>query len=297
MNNVEPALLRRLELTVLRRVDGLLQGDYQGLLPAPGWEKGDARPYMPGDDVRRIDWTVTARTNEPHVRTTVADHELEVTFLVDMSSSMAFGTGMNEKHEVAAGIVGVLGLVAVRGGNRVGALVAAQDRIHVIPPGAGRDHLYRILTKVVEPTRDGEAVLLRDAITRVGRLAKKRGLIVVVSDFLDDHDWIRALRPVVDRHTVLAVEVVDPRELDIPPVGVLAVVDPETGRRRHVDTNSAKLRARFREAAARQRKEIADSLAAAGAQHLVLRTDKDWIPALVRHMELSRQRARLGARV
>jgi len=296
MSDVEPTLLRRLELTVLRRVDGLLQGDYQGLLPAMGWDSGDARPYAIGDDVRRIDWTLTARTNEPHVRTTVADRELEVTFVVDMSSSMAFGTGLHEKHELAAAIVGTLGLVAVRGGNRVGALMADSGGGRVIPPRSGREHLYRILVQLQEPARSGEAFALSEALNRAGRVAKRRGMIVVVSDFLEADEWDRVLRAISDRHTVLAVEVVDPREMEVPPVGVLALVDPETGKRRRIDTNSAKLRDRFKEAAKEQRERIAAQIASAGADHLTVRTDEDWVPALVKHMELTRRRARQGAR-
>lgn len=295
MTYVEPALLRRLELTVLRRVDGLLQGDYQGLIPAPGWEKGDARLYEVGDDVRRIDWTVTARTNEPHIRATVADHELEVTLVVDLSSSMAFGTGIAEKHELVASIAGTLGLVAIRGGNRVGAYIADDGRAAVIPPRGGREHLYQILARMVDPAREGHQVNLEEALRQVGRLTPRRGMIVIASDFLDGSDWGRPLSVLSDKHTVLAVEVVDPRELEIPPVGILAVVDPETGERRHIDTNSARLRERFRQAAQVQRAEIADTLARAGVDHFSIRTDEDWVPALVRHMEINRQRAKHGA--
>ena len=291
----EPALLRRLELTVLRRVDGLLQGDFQGLLPSQGWEAGDARPYAIGDDVRRIDWTVTARTNEPHVRTTIADRELEVTFVADASSSMAFGTGISEKHELALGAVGTLGLVAVRGGNRVGAVVDRGDDMIVLPPRGGREHLYRLLRSMAEPAREGATVVLEDLLRRAGRVAVRRGLVVIVSDFMDGTDWVRPLRVLTDRHTVIAVEVVDPRELELPDVGVLAVVDPETGARRRIDTNSPKLRARFREAAAEQRATVAEAFARSGCRHLLVRTDEDWVPSLVRQMEQERRRIRAGA--
>jgi uncharacterized protein (DUF58 family) len=291
----EPALLRRLELTVLRRVDGLLQGDFQGLLPAQGWEAGDARPYAVGDDVRRIDWTVTARTGEPHVRTTIADRELEVTFVVDLSSSMAFGTGKMEKHELGLSAVGTLGLVAVRSGNRVGALIDRGGRTTVIPARGGREHLYRILRGMIEPARDLAAVELDDLLRRAGRVAVRRGLVVVVSDFLDGTDWIRPLRVLADRHTVMAVEIVDPRELELPPVGVLAVVDPETGVRRRIDTNSPKLRARFRAAAEEQRRNAVEAFGRAGVRHLIVRTDEDWVPSLVRQMEEERRRLRVGA--
>ena len=136
---------------------------------------------------------------------------------------------------------------------------------------------------------------LEETLRQVGRLKPRRGMVVIASDFLDDSDWGRPLRVLADKHTVLAVEVVDPRELEIPPVGILAVVDPETGARRHVDTNSARLRERFRQAADAQRVAIADTLARAGVDHFSMRTDEDWVPALVRHMEINRQRVKAGA--
>ncbi len=293
MTTTKPALLRRLELTVLRRVDGLLQGDYRGLFPALGSVPADARPYVPGDDPRRIDWTVTARTQEPHVRDTEADRELEVTLVVDLSSSMAFGTALAEKRDVALEVAGAIGLIAQRSGNRVGG-VGLSDRLCWVPPERGQAATYRLLKMWDEAPRSGQQAKLSDTIRKVSRLATRRGFVVVVSDFMDDSEWARELRALAARHTVLAVEVVDPRELELPVVGVLGVVDPETGQTRSVDTASAKLRERYAQGAAEQRADIAAAIARAGANHLSLRTDQDWVKALADHL-LKRRSARRRA--
>lgn len=295
MKAPEPALFRRLELTVLRRVDGLLHGEYRGLLPASGSEAADARPYVPGDDPRRIDWTVTARSLEPYVRDTEADRELEVTLVVDQSSSMSFGTALAEKRDVALDIGGAIALIAQRAGNRVGGL-ALGERVEWVPPRKGRAAVHRLLSRWAEAPRTGHRVELADALQRVGRLARRRGYVVIISDFLDPGDWPRQMRALAARHTVLAVEVVDPRELELPPVGVLAVVDPETGRTRSVDTASAKLRQRYAEGAAEQRAGVAASIVGSGADHLVLRTDQDWVRALAEHLIRRRVLAKAGRR-
>ncbi len=293
MTTTKPALLRRLELTVLRRVDGLLQGDYRGLFPALGSVPADARPYVPGDDPRRIDWTVTARTQEPHVRDTEADRELEVTMVVDLSSSMSFGTALAEKRDVALEIAGAISLIAQRSGNRVGG-VGLSDRLRWVPPERGPAATYRLAKMWDEAPRSGQVAELSDVIRRASRLARRRGFVVVVSDFMDDSVWPRELRALAARHTVLAVEIIDPRELELPAVGVLGVVDPETGKTRNVDTGSAKLRQRYAQGAAEQRADIADAISRAGADHLRLRTDEDWVRALADHL-LKRRSARRRA--
>ncbi len=290
MTTTKPALLRRLELTVLRRVDGLLQGDYRGLFPALGSESTDARPYVPGDDPRRIDWTVTARTQEPHVRDTEADRELEVTLIVDLSSSMSFGTAKAEKRDVALEVAGAIGLIAQRAGSRVGG-VGLGERMEWVPPRPGQAALYRLLKLWEATPRSGQKLELAPAIRKASRLPRRRGFVVVVSDFIDESEWVRELRLLANRHTVLAVEVIDPRELELPPVGVLGVVDPETGRTRSVDTASAKLRERYALAAAGQRAAIEAALATAGVDHLRVRTDEDWVRCLAEHL-LRRRRSR-----
>ncbi|HEX9258931.1 MAG TPA: DUF58 domain-containing protein [Acidimicrobiales bacterium] len=274
--------LAHLELTVLRRLDGLLQGDHSGLLPGHGSESGEARPYVAGDDPRRMDWAVTARTSEPHVRDTIADHELELWLVVDTSASLDFGTACTTKADIAWAAGGAVALLATRGGNRVG-VVAAGGKQKVIPARGGRAHVGAALA-AVRHAQDGATGSgdLGSALSAVRRSAKRRGMVVVVSDFLDAGAWDRPLRALSARHEVLAIEVVDPREMELPDVGLLHLTDPETGRRRMVDTGSDRLRARFREAAGAQRDAIRARLRAAGTDHLLLRTDRDWVVDLVR---------------
>jgi uncharacterized protein (DUF58 family) len=270
--------LRSLELIALRRLDGLLQGDYRGLFPGPGSEWAEARGYQPGDDTRRIDWPVTARVGEPMVRDTVVDHELELWLLVDTSSSLAFGTGRAEKGTVAHDVAGTLGLVAARGGNRVGCITAGSGVI--IPARSGRAHLALILSALERPA-EGTADALASTLMALGRLSTRPGMVVVVSDFLSNDGWPRALRAVAARHDTIAIEIVDQREVALPDVGLVQVVDPETGRRRFVDTRDRTVRLDYAMAASKQRAGIAESIGVAGAHHLTLRTDRDWIADLV----------------
>lgn len=283
--------LHRLELAVMRRLDGLLQGDHAGLLPGHGSDAGEARPYAAGDDPRRIDWSVTARTGEPHVRDTIADHELELWLCLDTSASLDFGTARHTKAELAWAAGGALAMLAARGGNRVG-VVASGGHRRVIPARSGRDHVSTALAALRHVQGDG-AGDLATALAAVRRSALRRGMVVVVSDFLGPSTWDRPLRALAARHDVLALEVVDPRELALPDVGLLQVVDTESGRRRYVDTSKAAVRERFATAAAAQRADVARRLTAAGADHLVLRTDRDWVVDLVRFV--SGRRARFAA--
>jgi uncharacterized protein (DUF58 family) len=290
------ALLRQLELVVTRRLDGLLQGDFQGLVPGAGSEAGDGRVYRPGDDVRRMDWNLTARTTVPHVRQTIVDRELETWLLVDGSASLDFGTADCEKRDLALFAAAAVGFLTARQGNRLGTMVATPTGIVTRPPRSGRAPLLARLhelaayrapaaTAVDVPPADLAAAM--DALRRV---ARRRGLVVVVSDFLEPRDWERPFRGLASMHDVLAVEVVDPRELELPPVGLLMLVDPETGRRVEVQTRSAKLRARFAAAATSQRSAISGAIRRAGVDHVQLRTDRDWLRDIVRYVVVRRRR-------
>ena len=285
-------LLRRLDLTVTRRLDGMLQGNHQGLLPGPGWEPGEARTYAPGDDVRRMDWSVTARTGVAHVRLPIADRELETWVVADLSASLDFGTALCEKRDVAVAAVAAIGFLTARAGNRTGALLIGPHGTERVPARTGRNHLLALLHRVATaPRRDGGgATDLGRALREVARLARRRGLVAVVSDFVGAPGWERPLRALAGRHEVVAVEVVDPRELELPDVGLLALVDPETGRRLEVQTGGARLRARYAAAAVEQRATVTRSIRGAGADHLVLRTDRDWLLDLVRFVDSRRHR-------
>lgn len=289
------APLDRLQLTVMRRIDGLLAGDHAGLLPGHGTERGEARPYVPGDDPRHIDWAVTARTNDPHVRDTISDHELEVWIVFDKSSSTAFGTANSTKHELAWCAAGAFALLAGRGGNRIGAITASRIRSHFTPARSGRNHVAALLAGLRHLPVDGDDGDLGAAIDRLRRTARRRGLVVVVSDFHGEPTWERPLRAVASRHDVIAIQVADLREYELPDVGIIAVVDPETGRRRVVDTSNAPMRARYAALATQRQGLLEARLTATGADHLLLRTDRDWVIDLVRFVS-SRRRRRSAAR-
>lgn len=272
-------LLARLQLVVTRRIRGLVQGEHLGLFPGPGTEPGESRPYVPGDDIRLIDWNVTARTAELHVRDPVADHEIDLWLLVDVSASQHFGTTLREKREVAVGLAAAFGLPATRLANRVGAVIVGGGEAVTVPPAPGRARLLALLRRVLAtPAWEGEGRTdLAAALGRLERLARRRGVVVVISDFLCPPGWDAALGRLGARHDLVAAEVVDPRELELPRMGILALVDPETGRSRVVDTSRAGLRAAFAHAAAAQREAVAAALARAGADHLVVSTDADWL--------------------
>ncbi|WP_205800568.1 DUF58 domain-containing protein [Micromonospora thermarum] len=303
------ARLRRLELTVTRRLDGLLHGEHQGLLPGPGSEPAGSREYRPGEDeVRRMDWAVTARTAVPHVREVDADRELTTWLLVDASPSMEYGTAELDKRELAVAAVAAIGFLTAGMGNRLGAQVLTPTGLRRFPPGTGRTHLFGLLRTLLNAPRTGgydedTAPLappdLVEALDAVHRVATRRGLVVVVSDFLDGlpddpahaAPWERTLRRLAVRHQVLAVEVTDPREWDLPDVGLVTLMDPESGRRRDVWTGDPALRERYAAAAAAQRDQVREALRRSGAAHLPLRTDRDWAADIVRHVHRQRRLA------
>jgi uncharacterized protein (DUF58 family) len=273
--------LRSLELSVKRKLEGFLHGDMTGLWSGPGSEPNEARPYQAGqDDVRRMDWNVTARSLEPHVRAPLAERELETWALVDASASMDFGTALSEKRDLAVAVVGAVGLLADRPGNRLGVRVAIGNKLTRIPDVGGVAALRRTLRALLSLPRatPGEhpATDLGEAITRLNREHPRPGLRVIASDFADD-GWADPLRRLAARHEVIAVEILDPRELELPEVGLLTLVDPETGRRREIQTSKKRLRERYAAAMATKRAETAEGIRAAGAAHLVLRTDTDWV--------------------
>lgn len=295
--------LRRLELLVTRRLDGLLHGQYLGLLPGPGSEFAGAREYRAGEDeVRRMDWAVTARTAVPHVRQVDADRELSTWLLVDSTPSMDFGTAELEKRDLAVAAVAAVGFLTAGAGNRLGAYLLDPTGIRRYPARTGRAHLLGLLGALLAAPRGDVSAgppTLADAVTALHRANPRRGLAVIVSDFLDGlpeqdtgtPDWERAIRRLAVQHQVLAVEVVDPRELELPDIGLVTLVDPETGRRREVSTADRRLRERYAAAAAGQRETVRQALRRTGAAQLSLRTDRDWTADIVRHVRTQRRLA------
>jgi uncharacterized protein (DUF58 family) len=274
-----PELLRALQFDVARRLENMLAGDYRSARHGPGTELAQVRPYIPGDDVRLIEWNVTARMGEPHVRVLLAERVLVTWLVLDTSPSMQFGTGERRKADVAAGVALGLGHIATRRGNRLGIVTFGDDDPVTLPPTQGRHGLLGLLGALGrEPEQKAVgATSLGAALTRIGAVARQRGIVALVSDFRGPLDWRSPLLRVLDRHDVLAIEIRDPREQELPDVGELWLVDPETGRQVRVDTRSASLRERFATAAAEERSGVARVLAALGVAHVVLSTSGDWL--------------------
>ena len=293
-------LLRRLEMTVRNKLDGLLQGNYLGLVPGPGSEPGESRQYSAGDDVRRMDWPVTARTTTPHVRQTIADRGL----VVDLSPSINFGTALTEKRELVLAAITTVVHLTVRGGNRVGAVISNGERTFRIPALAGTAHARYLMRQIAAtPRADSGRGDLAALLESLRRPQRRRGLVAVVSDFIDGadaatadepHVWERSLRGLSGRHQLLGIEVLDPRELELPAAGLVTFADPETGRELEVQTSDPALRQRYASAARTQRELIATSLRHAGAAHLQLRTDQDWLTDVVKFV-VARRRFVVGA--
>jgi uncharacterized protein (DUF58 family) len=280
---VPERLLHALDVQIGRRMSGLLAGDYRSSLHGEGTELAQIRPYTPGDDVRQLDWSVTARTGEPHVRVHQAERALITWLVLDTSPSMGFGTADRRKADVAEGVAIAIGHVATRRGNRLGAVTFGDAHPRSTPVRQGKVGLIGLLNALrEEKEQEGRvgATSLGEALTRTNTLARQRSLIVVASDFRGPMDWRRPLLQLAGRHDVVAVEIRDPREQELPNAGELWLVDPETGRQLRVDTRNAKLRKRFAEAAAEERSGLARVLTSLGVRHVVLSTSGDWLRPL-----------------
>jgi uncharacterized protein (DUF58 family) len=281
------AVLRRLELDVLRRLDGSAAGDHQTRTTGPGAERAGARAYEPGDDARLIDWNLTARSAETFVRTTEADREIDTWIIADRSASLDFGTAGSEKRDVVLGAAAAFAMLTVRGHNRLGLLLAGTAAVAGTTPGrhhpprTGRGWLMATLAAVHDTPRQSGAPDAQDDVGGAMRqllvAQQRRSQIVVISDFLGADTWVQPLHNLALRHQVVAVHVTDPRELDLPAVGMLAVVDTETGRQRYVQTRSPALRSRYAAAAAARSAGIEHAVVASGAEYLHLSTDRDWL--------------------
>ncbi|MET0323841.1 MAG: DUF58 domain-containing protein [Ilumatobacteraceae bacterium] len=284
-------LVRTLELTINRRLDGALHGNHQGITPGHGSEPGESRLYQPGDDVRRIDWNVTARTRETHVREQIADRDLEAWLVVDTSAAMRFGTTVADKAQAALVAAATVGFLTARNQNRLGAVLVAGPHLKVMPPRFGRDQVRAMLSNAsTPPPSEGLGPSdLAGAINRVAVLSKRRGFVAVVSDFTGD-TWVDPLARLGLRHDLLAIAVHDPRELDVPPVGLIDVVDPSTGRRREVRVTAA-VQQRYAEAAAAEVVNRQFAMRRAGAEIIELATDEDWLASIVGHVTRRRTQA------
>jgi uncharacterized protein (DUF58 family) len=289
---IPDALLRALDLRIGRRVDGLLAGEHRTAAIGIGTELAQIREWEPGDDVRRIDWNATARTNEVQVRVDVAERALTSWVVLDVSPSMRFGTADRRKWDVAEGAAVALGHLASRRGNRIGVATFGGNPALTLPPRQGRVGLLSVLLAVrrePETERVG-ATSIGGGLDHVARVARQRSLAVIISDFRGPRDWRGPLLRLASRHAVVAVDIRDLREQELPKVGHIWLVDPETGRGLHVDTARRRLRERFAAAAAAERAELARELARLNVPHLVLSTAGDWLRPFAAFIARERRR-------
>lgn len=286
--------MHRLDWQVIRRLDGYLQGDYRSLFRGSGVDFADLREYQPQDDIRYIDWNVSARMDTPYVREYMEDREIIAWFLLDLSPSVDFGALDNQKRNVLIDFVGTLSRLLTRHGNRVGAMMFGSGIQHKVPARGGRLHVLRLLNDLLKQPH-----LTRTPITDLSALIKgglhtlkKRSLVFVVSDFISVPGWERSLSLLSQRHEVIAIRLVDPRELTLPDVGHVILEDAETGEQIYVDTHDKKFRQRFMEAAQKREAELSEAFKRAGVDVLSLSTEVDLIHAIASFVMLRRQRRR-----
>ena len=289
-------VLRRLEWTVIRRLDGLLQGDYRTLLRGTGLDLADLREYQHHDDVRYIDWNVTARLQTPHVRVFTEDREMAAWFLLDLSPSVDFGSGDQHKKTVSIEFVATLARLLTRHGNRVGAQLYGTGVDTVIPARSGRLHVLHLLHCMLNRPAPVEAggTQLHELLQSAATAIKRRSTVFVVSDFISSPGWEKPLGQLAQRHEVIAVRLLDPMELELPDLGLIPIRDAETGEQLLVDTHDAGFRKRFARIAAQREADLRLSLANAGVDTLELSTDDDLVNAVLRFTDLRKRRTRLA---
>lgn len=293
------ALLRRLEWTVIRRLDGLLQGDYHTLFRGAGLDLADLREYQHHDDVRHIDWNVTARLQSPHVRQYTEDRELNAWFLLDLSGSVDFGWAERSKRTVSAEFVAVLARLLTRHGNRVGALLYGSSVDAVLPARQGRAHVLHLMQRMraYQPPPASCETQLRDLLLAAHRMIPRRSMVFVVSDFMSAPGWDLALARLAQRHEVVAIRLYDAAELELPDLGLVTLQDAETGEQFFVDTHDPGFRERFVRAAEHNEGLLHEALTRAGVDTLELATHDDLVDAVLRFADMRRQRSRLSAGV
>jgi len=285
-------VLRRLEWRVIRRLDGRLQGDYRTLVRGQGTDFRAVREYEVGDDVRHVDWNVTARMNQLYVREFTEDRELTAWLLLDRSPSMGFGPVDRTKERLLCDFTATIARLLIRNGNRVGALMYDNQVSRTIAPRQGRNQVLLLVRDLLQPVSpNGTVTDLGRLLERASRVIKRRSLVVLVSDFISEPGWEKALARLNMRHEVVAIRLFDPREYDLPDAGLIAVQDAETGEQLLVDSSDPEFRRRLRQAGEERAIAVRDAVRAAGVDLHVISTDDDLIDAFVRIVE-SRKRRR-----
>ncbi len=287
-------ILHRLDWQVIRRLDGLLQGDYRSLFYGYGLDFADLREYQPEDDVRYIDWNVTARMDTPYIRQYVEDREISAWFLLDLSPSVDFGTLVRQKRAVLIDLVTTMARLLTRHGNRVGAVLDGSHVERTIPARGGRIQVLRLANDLLRqpPLARAPFPYLTPLLESGLHSIKKRSLVFIISDFISAPGWERALSLLNQRHEVLAIRLWDPREIELPDVGPIIMEDAETGEQMYVDTHDKKFRQRFQAAAQEREASLEESFKRSGVAALPLSTEEDLVRAIVRFAALRKQRRR-----
>ncbi|MFW0796275.1 DUF58 domain-containing protein [Gordonia sp. CPCC 205515] len=296
----QPGSLRGLDLTLRRRLDALLPGDHEGMRLGTGFDREEVVRYQPGEDVRRVDWNITARTGELHVWRPRIDNQLDCRILLDLSPSMAFGTANQEKRDLAVAVVGAVAHLIDAPGNRLGVTTVGATGITWSAADSPRLAAARLIRSIGDDDqRSGFAPALSATLRAFARRHRRPGLRVVITDFLEPADglaapfaWQSPLRQLAARHDVIAVEVTDPRESALPDVGLVTLVDPESGRQRSIWTADPAIRDRFAATAVAHRDDVRRAIAASGAAHLAVDTDRDWLRDLAVFLQIRRRTAR-----
>ena len=290
-------LLERLDWTVIRRLDGLLQGDYRTLFRGFGLDLADLREYQYHDDVRYIDWNVTARLSTPYVREYHEDREVTAWFLLDLSPSVDFGSEQVKKQSVSIDFVTVIARLLTRHGNRVGAMFYGERLDSVIPARSGRRHVLHILNRMLTrpPLRQASVTNLQEFLQAAADVLKRRSLIFLVSDFISAPGWAKPLAQLARRHEIVAVRLYDPLEMELPDLGLFVIQDAETGEQVFVDSHDRGFRKRFAAAAERREKELRGAFRQAGVDALELCTDDNLVDSILRFADLRKRRSQLAA--
>ena len=287
-------LLYRLEWRVIRRLDGLLQGDYRTLFYGAGTDFADLREYEPRDDIRHIDWNVTARMNSPYVRQYVEDRDITAWFLLDRSPSMGFGPAERPKEVVLTEFVATLARLLTRGGNRIGAILYNNRIERTIPPRSGRNQVLRLMRDLLRETAAPAGVTtdLKALLNAGLNTLQRRSLVFVVSDFFSEAGWERPLSLLNRRHELIAIRLYDPRETELPDAGMIVVEDAETGEQLYVDTGDPVFRRRFQGAARRREAALQENMKRTGVDLFAVSTEEDLVRAIVRMAALRKRRRR-----
>jgi len=289
-------ILQRLDWQVIRRLDGLLQGDYRSLFYGYGVDFADLREYQPEDDIRYIDWNVTARMDTPYIRQYVEDREITAWFLLDLSPSVDFGSVDHQKRGMLVDFVTTMARVLTRHGNRIGAMFYGSKIEHTIPARGGRMQVLRLVNDLLKQPRLTHAPftnltpLLQGALNAI----KRRSVVFIVSDFICEPGWERPLKLLNQRHEVLTVRLWDPREVELPDIGTVIIEDAETGEQMYIDTHDRGFRQRFREAAVQREADLTEAFKRSGVDALSLSTEEDMVRAIVRFAKLRQQRRKMS---